>query len=607
MKHDCLCCVAVCFVIIFFEFFFMPLFVHGAFLYKNYIVRQDRGQDILCDPYVVQKNDYVLKLFRQKGEIAHEDFPKFLSIFKRINPHIRDINRIRPNQYVFIPLKKLKPGTMSGQSSGIVTIPFVTISNMDEILTSYSSEYKVQAGDCVSIIIAHRYGAYGTKSYKEGIKLFELFNPHVSDLNRIYKDQTIRIPARSLKNQPWYQSLFDNWDNIRSDTDLRGLIEPKAIEQEVHSPKEDNRNISVPPFSSNIAGTPFSKAASALDATLLNKGAYYFPRKGEKDFALDLSRFPVLKFKEKSAILSPGDDHIPKTGLNVIRSSWNNVNVISIPSDPSMDQVIDAVLGKGENASETASGENIIAFSDHGVKIKVQAKWVTEKPSMIKETASRICITPIDNRKERTPDSIRNYLWHHNIIVKEVIRGNNKATKDESKTVKNDYTAKDVIFIDTSDPRLFINDFFTAMGCKYTQNVSIMFPYAGIQVKAVSNLISTDEEKELLVDFGNLYGDAIECIEKTGFKVIQIKEKDNLHAMIERLLKAGGISHTKDPTFLAAKRPVKYNTALTIPGFLVGGKAKSEILFASVPLHDRIVQFLQERDVKIIRIGTGGR
>ena len=50
-------------------------------LLKDYVVRYDRGWDILCDPYQVQKGDWVLKIFRQKGEIVLEDFREFLSIF----------------------------------------------------------------------------------------------------------------------------------------------------------------------------------------------------------------------------------------------------------------------------------------------------------------------------------------------------------------------------------------------------------------------------------------------------------------------------------------------------------------------------------------------
>jgi len=63
------------------------------------------------------------------------------------------------------------------------------------------------------------------------------------------------------------------------------------------------------------------------------------------------------------------------------------------------------------------------------------------------------------------------------------------------------------------------------MGYNYAQNVAITFPYAGIQIKALSNLVSTGDGKSLLVDFGDLYGDAIIAIKKTGLDIIQIKEK----------------------------------------------------------------------------------
>ena len=74
--------------------------VWAAILYKSYIVRQDRGIDILYDPYVVQKNDYVFKLFRQRGEIAEAEFSEFLEVFKRLNPHIPDVNTILPGQHI---------------------------------------------------------------------------------------------------------------------------------------------------------------------------------------------------------------------------------------------------------------------------------------------------------------------------------------------------------------------------------------------------------------------------------------------------------------------------------------------------------------------------
>ena len=98
-----------------------------ATLYKRYLVKNDLGKDILCEPYIVEKDDYVLKLFKQKGEISNTDFPEFLKIFQRINPGVGDINTISPGQEILIPLKKIRPDAFPTQSTGVIDIPFITI------------------------------------------------------------------------------------------------------------------------------------------------------------------------------------------------------------------------------------------------------------------------------------------------------------------------------------------------------------------------------------------------------------------------------------------------------------------------------------------------
>jgi len=255
-----------------------PLPAYSAILYKSYVVRYDRGWDILCEPYIVQKNDWVSKLFRQKGEIAQKDYPKFISIFRQLNPYIRNIDLIRPGQYILIPLKRLKKDDLPGQSSGIVTIPFVTISKITEILNTYSTKYKVKKGDCVSILVARRFGAYGTESYKKGFELFKFINPAIADPNSIYTGQVIHIPDASLRKQPWYYSLFDGLGNIKRDIHLKGKSHAKPIvpkDQPIALKKQpvvlEDQRVKL--------GSPFFKTASILNAKLLNKGTYHFPGK----------------------------------------------------------------------------------------------------------------------------------------------------------------------------------------------------------------------------------------------------------------------------------------------------------------------------------------
>ena len=65
-------------------FLLLAAAAHAAFLEKKFVVCQDQGRDVLCDAYTVKKDDYVTKLFQQRGEIAYRDFPMFLEIFKRL-------------------------------------------------------------------------------------------------------------------------------------------------------------------------------------------------------------------------------------------------------------------------------------------------------------------------------------------------------------------------------------------------------------------------------------------------------------------------------------------------------------------------------------------
>ena len=202
----------------------------GALEYKNYIIRYDRGWDILCEPYEVRPNDWVLKIFRQKGEIAHDDFREFLGIFMRLNPQIKDIDLIRPGQVIDIPLKKLQQGALPGQASGIVTIPFVSINSVVDLLGKNSTEYVVQQGDCVSKIIAERFGVYGSKPYSDGLKMFRALNPQIKNVNRIFSGQRVYVPDPSVREQPWYGSIFDQSGHLVE------KLEPAAVRPKVAVP-----------------------------------------------------------------------------------------------------------------------------------------------------------------------------------------------------------------------------------------------------------------------------------------------------------------------------------------------------------------------------------
>ena len=569
--------------------------VYAAFFYKSYIIRYDRGWNILCDPYVVKKDDWVFKLFREKGEISNTDFPEFLRIFKRLNPHIHDIDRIRPGQHIVIPLKKVDQDELPEQSSGVVSIPYLTNVTMPDDATKNSTDYQVKKGDCVSILISQRYGNYGTPSYQEGEKMFRLMNPQIENLNLIYAGQVIRLP--NPKNQNPSQPPQPPIDT--------GAIQKTPERDRPDSSVAFDENV---PLSSGVnngeepSDSPLSKVASVLDAKLFNKGNYYLPRPGQEDYKVDLSQTPFIKLEDGKRVFFTSGDENQDSEIKILKSFWEDVVIVHVAPDDPLEKVFDTVFGSLEG--------NVIkhrlSFSDHGVEVEVKGKWIIEKPGENGEAIRHLCITVIDDLKERTPQPIIRYLDQNNIIIKEILIGKN-INEPKSNASRFKITDKNLDIIDASDHETFVKDLLMAMGYQYSPNKNISFQYAGIQINANSNLATKGNDNIFYIDFGTFYGDAIHAIEKSGYSIIQIKDNNSLDDIIQILLGAMNASFIKDPTFLAAKRPAEYNTRLTIPGFLMDHADMSMVLLTFAPLHHQVIQFLTDNDIRIIRVNLQGK
>ena len=564
-----------------------PLQANAALLYRSYLVKYDRGWDILCDPYIVQKNDWVYKIFRQKGEISQADFQEFLSIFKRLNPHIINIDQIRPGQHILIPLKKLEQGSLTGQASGIVTIPFVTISKVIEILDTYSKTYTVVKGDTVSRLVASRFGNYGTQSYRKGLKIFQALNPDIDNLDLIYTGQKVFLPDPEIRKQPWYLSLFDEKGNLKTDSELESaetLVPPGVSPAPAATASQPE---AVPP-------DPYMATAETLEAKLLDQGRYFFPRKGRPDVHIDLADNPVIELQDGTRLLFAQEGTLQAEEITQIREFWPQLHVVSTSPEASSNAVLQSAVSSMEEKGEL---ENRVSFSEQGVHVTVQAQWI-KKTSAKEDPAPRyVCITMVQNPDEQTPASIRRYLDQHDIVLKEVLPGQKRPVQANPTAIT---VAGEAVSLGAGDRKRQIQNLIETLGYSYAPNVSITFPWAGVQITAVSNLVTVGRGREILIDFGDLYGEAVSAIEKTGFKVIQIKSDEPLGPVVQRILTALDLGYTPNPTFWAAKRPETYNTAIQIEGILINGGQQQQTLIAAGALHTGIVRFLNNSGVQVV-------
>ena len=150
----------------------------------------------------------------------------------------------------------------------------------------------------------------------------------------------------------------------------------------------------------------------------------------------------------------------------------------------------------------------------------------------------------------------------------------NPASLKNEETENQAFVRPDVTALTPSDRKIYVRGLIEALGYSYSENISVTFPYAGIQVEAVSNLVTTGNGNDFLIDFGELYGDAAQEIQKTGLGMVHITRQDTLDDVTANILGALDVTYAVDPLYTAAARPAEFNTILKIPGYLVSHPGK---------------------------------
>ncbi|MCF8024687.1 MAG: hypothetical protein K9K82_04265 [Desulfobacteraceae bacterium] len=548
----------------------------GAVFYKkNYEVKRFQGHDVLCDPYTVWENDYVIKILKQRGDIAHKDFPRFLEIFNHINPDVKDVDLIYPQQRILIPLRILEPGTLKGQKSGKVSIPVVTITNLPRALKRNSEIYEVSYGDSVSRLIADRFGRYGSDSYKKGVKLFRKLNPDIEDLDRIRAGTEVRLPNPDIRNQPWYDELFENLETENHKKQMPG-----------QPPVQWFKDLSV-----------FARAARIVDAELLDEGYYFFPRKNARDFGLDLSSTPVIELKNGRKLLFARKRMLPAGVEKSIRNYWENLEVVFASGEPELSFILEKLI----NSIDPNGYKNRLNLDDNGILVAVRGRFIYNS---IKDN-SRICLNIISEPDMRTPTAVCDYLAGHDIRIKDWVEKGDKSGWVLKEPRKNKSKRKFQV-VDPRNPDPLVRSIAEMLGWQYHENVEISFPYAGFQVKATTSMLSLGDQAEMLVDYGSLQGGAVETIEKNGFKVLQIQGGQDIKQLIGILEHSLPVNIEKDPMFWTANRPRVYNTSIQIPGWLVSpdkNREGSRLMLSVSRLASPLVDYLHEdAGIKVIHI-----
>ena len=551
--------------------------VWGAQPYKIYTIRTYGNRDVVCDSYTVQKGDHIWELLRRKGSISESDFPRFVSILKRFNPHIVNVDKIYPRQEILIPLKETKVKDAPPDTGPrYITIPIIP----DVLYITY----EVRPGESMSRIVATRVGLQWDQLPEDYVHTLKRLNPGISDMNVIHPGQAIRIPELPAK----------------------GPTRTVATAETVAGKLAGNRSLSsatenLPPAKASIPWwhRVVSKTIAGLGGKLLASGQCYFPGKDQEDFTLDLTAFPVLEMEDGRHLVLKSRKGLSEKLKMAIRSFWDPLVIIQIdPEEPAATS-----LGKVFHAVSGGKVQKILDLPklDDGIRVSLRGDWILSPDNQEGKQHVYYCVTLIESSQERTSTPVVEYLAKENVRVLDILAEGGKEKKIKA-SQENPPKEWQMVTIDALDQEAFVSGLVGAMGHSYESHVPFSFDYSGFQVETVANIIHGENALDVVVDFGTFYGDAKSAIEVGGLRVVSINPEDEALAIVRNVLMAVGIPFTEDPVFFGANRNVFKTTSLTIPGLMtLRPREKMTILMQSSP-DPKLVEFLREKQVRILKI-----
>jgi hypothetical protein len=245
---------------------------------------------------------------------------------------------------------------------------------------------------------------------------------------------------------------------------------------------------------------------------------------------------------------------------------------------------------------------NSFTINGHGVQVTLRGELIYDDPG----GRGTVCVSLIDAQNQKMADGIYHYLLSKQVVVSEWIDREDffgPVSPGPAKAASPGY----LITPDTRGAKSFVEDFAAAFGMKYQENVEISFPYAGFQVNARSNLLTVSPGNDFLVDFGDLEGDAVTAIEKTGFKVIQITAGMDCRAICDILFSRIPVQRMENPVFAGADRAMAYNAEIQVAGRLISGvfgKGTIKMLITDIAPHNQIMSFLAQKGVRVMKISA---
>jgi hypothetical protein len=449
--------------------------------------------------HVVKQGEWISGILRSL--FGNEPVPH--ALIRRLNPGIRNLNRIYPGQRIVLPVPD------GSESSGSTPV------NRRES-SAQPVTYRIQDGDSISRIILSELDLQPAEVLP-AYRLIRKLNPEIPDLNRLQVGQTLRLPpAPTLPALPL----------AASPKTASAQTEKSRMETDVRTPTATDAPHGI-----------IRPVINRMRGTVTASGNYFIPLQETTQITIDCSQIPVVELDDGTTVLLDYGNRLSENLKELIRQSWKNYAFLTAEDLPNEITCLHGIIRHSQNY-RMARADQPLALA---VKPEILAfpDWVITGKETVVGAAYLQGLFLLDRDERPLPADARVFLEKSGVAVTEIAGGHTVSsleTPPPLRPVTADLQGLKGIAL--------AEQLLALLGETPVRNAEVVvFDQArnGFNLSVTADLLLRRGEKRFILHTKKLPEQFVHVLREAGAEVLPIGEKDQGRALIERVLQGLGI------------------------------------------------------------------
>lgn len=529
-------------------------------------IREVDNKKVLVEEHALQEGEWVWKVLRERGLLKKHNLAHLLSVLKKLNKSLGNLDMVHPGDKIIIPLKivPIAGGPSPKSNSPVEVTPVTAIKDIS------FENYTVQKNDILARVVKGLYHVPSEKLYDEYLELVKRLNPSIKDLDIIYPGQVISLPIYSPKI-------------IRKP--INAAIRKKFQPSSKHNRQGQRKD--------NIAEA-LGKIFFEMGEKYIQTGELFIPLKSVGQVNLMGVSFPSINLKNDQMVIVDLNNNLPDNMVKLIKSSWDNYQVIHIVEKDDLRSALEKILRACNYPGLRKRGEPFEMKGD--THLIITGDWIITPPKNRSDTMpSLIVINLTGNDIPNTPWMIKDYLKNLGVKVIDYPLGDDGRSEKVEK-VKTLEGGEDTSSLVATLLKLIGRPFSTDVKIPVYQSHD-----AGFNMIIKSDFFLKIEDKDAIIDLTGLDAEVISFLKEHRFLMLPLASEKGSLTMVAKLFDFLGIQYNPGPhSFSATNRDDSRNIKLTLPGIVFSDTKGNDILASPMTIPDELVVFLSQKGYKIL-------